>query len=577
MRLIREFCLICIFLCATHSIEAAALSGTFQEAKSRADSLYGAEDYFPASIAYEYAYFLAANPSQRVKANLSKVQALKQVGDFQKARNDIQRSMAFTADPHLRQDVLYEAAFCAYMTGAWRESLLHIQTMLFETNDKQVHSRLRLLTWLNLLHLEDFDGLADAIKADAGSADEPEIMLMAEEILQQIQYERPVRRGEARARRAATFFPGSGHLVAGEPWKGLLNASSQVVSLGTAALLLVNGYYIGTVTVGLNLFQSFYFGGIRQAGDLTRQRNSRVFDAFNSRVGHMLITFDQKLAEVTTASNHEPLMKMVEETLYALYAFEMDKADLISQLAMERFPDHYLSYFARSSYLWWLIISGEDTKENEQLYRAYMAEAMAKSRASLASEPSLADLFHVISLYAMQARLDMKNGAYIRALRHGRHAVHHLENSRGGEDSYQGLLLTSGLYNYMTVQAGKRYPFLKVYTLFFPEGDAELGLSQLHQATQTDYPVWQTEAHYFLMRIYLEMEMMPSEALPHARWLTEQYPSNLIYQYYHLLALKALGDKTKVAEKKRDIYFEATNNQQLSSTQVNHFLMLTGQ
>ena len=569
--------MICIFLCVTLSTEATYYSGRFQEAISRADSIYRAGDYFPASIAYEHAFFLAGDPTQRATANLGKIQALKQMGDFQKARNDVQRSLAFRAEAQIRQDILYEAAFCAYMTGAWRESLLHIQTMLHETDHRHLYARLRLLTRLNQLQLEDFEGLADAIRADAAAATDPDITLMAGAILQQIDEERPVRRGESRARRAATFFPGMGHMVAGEPWKGLLNASSQVASLGTAALLLLNGYYIGTVTVGLNLFQSFYFGGIRQAGDLTRLRDMRVFDAYIGRVGDMLITFDQMLAEAEAASNDESLIRLVEETLYALYAFEMEKADLISLLALERFPDHYLSHFARSSYLWWLIISGEDSKENEQLYRAGIAEAIVKSRTSMATEPSLDDLFHLISLYAMQARLDMKNGAYIRALRNGRNAVNHLESSRGYEDSYHGLLLTSGLYNYMTVQAGRKYPFLKIYTLFYPEGDAALGLRQLHRATLSDNLVWQTEAHYFLMRIYLEMEMMPAEALHHARWLTAQYPSNLIYQYYHLLALKELGDEAEIAEKKRDIYMEATSNQQLSSAQVNHFLSLTGQ
>lgn len=569
--------MICIFLCVTLSTEAAYRAGRFQEAWARADSLYRAGDYFPASIAYEYAFFLAANPTQRATANLGKIQALKQTGDFQKARNDIQRSLTFHADEQIRQDILYEAAFCAYMTGAWRESLLHIQTMLHETDDRRVHARLRLLTRLNHLQLEDFESLADAIRADAAAATDPDITMMARAILDQIEEERPVRRGEERARRAATFFPGMGHMVAGEPWKGLLNASSQVASLGTAALLLMNGYYIGTVTVGLNLFQSFYFGGIRQAGELTRMRDMRAFDTYISRVGDMLITFDQMLTEAEATRSDEPLIRLVEETLYALYAFEMDKADLISQLALEQFPDHYLSHFARSSYLWWLIISGEDSKENEQLYRAGIAEAIMLSRTSMETEPSPSDLFHLISLYAMQARLDMKNGAYIRALRNGRNAVSHMERSRGYEESYQGLLLTSGLYNYMTVQAGRQYPFLKIYTLFYPEGDAELGLLQLHQATLANNRVWQTEAHYFLMRIYLEMEMKPLEALNHARWLTKQYPSNLIYQYYHLLALKELGDEAEIAGKKRDIYMEATTNQQLSTTQVNHFLILTGQ
>lgn len=593
MKLISVFFLICIFHCATPSIRQSVAGGSAawaalrpaepgmvaatsdSQVLAKADSLFQAGDFFVASIAYERAFYQATDMHVRTLANLGKVQANKQLGNYQKALDDIQRSLTYTADPEVRLQVIYEAAMCAYLAGAYRESLMHIHLINHQYRDKAVHKKLRLLEGLNLVQLEEWDNLIDFVNDQTHGVNARVVLDAVASLHDQLDPEaRPTVKKPQKARLLSTFIPGMGHLYAGDPGKAFLNASSQALSLGTAALLLLNGYYIGTVTLGLNLFQSFYFGGIRQAGTLAESRNERMTERYKRQLSEGIIELERSLVEAEEQASQASLPGMLEETFMAIYAFKLAVADSISKQIVVMSPDHYLAHFARANYYWWMMISGASADAYEKHYKTSISQSLAFAGNHLATHDDPADLFYLITMYAMNARLDVKNGAYIRALRHGRGAINHVEQSQGLESIYQGFYLTSGLYHYITVKAGQRYPFLKIYSLFYPEGNLELGLSQLHQATRSDYVIWQTEAHYFLMRIYLEMENEPRLAQTHATWLTSRYPSNLIFQYYHLEVLNALGDLPAVQKKKADIRQEAARNHYISAAQRDYFLLL---
>jgi hypothetical protein len=102
-----------------------------------------------------------------------------------------------------------------------------------------------------------------------------------------------VERNPEKARMLSTFLPGSGHLYSGKPGAGLLNGFSQLASLGIAGILAYNQMYIAGVIAGLGMFQSFYFGGIRQAGELTEERNQREMLAYQESLLALLVELYQ--------------------------------------------------------------------------------------------------------------------------------------------------------------------------------------------------------------------------------------------------------------------------------------------
>lgn len=270
MKWTNAFCLICISLCGMPSKEVNAQT---EQLMKRADSLFASENYFEASIAFERVYFEADAAASRVNANLKKAQALKQLGEYGKALRDLRRSMTFQGEDSVRRELLYEMAFCAYMDGNPGDAsglLKQFRHHYGQDSEQRVY----LLEGLVLLELERWDALSDHLHAWVMSyADDPQLapkkVAKYETIL--LEAGKGDFRDPGKARMWSTFVPGAGQLYAGDPGWGALNVASQLASLGAFALMAWNGYYIASVFAGLGPFQAFYFGGIRQAGNLAEE------------------------------------------------------------------------------------------------------------------------------------------------------------------------------------------------------------------------------------------------------------------------------------------------------------------
>ncbi len=281
--------------------------------------------------------------------------------------------------------------------------------------------------------------------------------------------------------------------------------------------------------------------------------------------------------ELKSAPQNLSAEEYFNRTLLSLYQFDFQKADSLSSLMNAHHPGHYLSAFSRTHYYWWMLISHAEPKPWEEKYAGSVAHSIAAIDPVIERSFTYNDVFYFINIYAMQARLSLKNGKLIRTMQSLRNCIYHLELSFGREHIHSGFYLTSGLYNYMTAHAVKKYPFLRLYALFYPEGDQSLGLEQIIMAAQSENDVWKTEARYLLMRLYLEVEENPGKALEYALWLTEEYPLNLIYRYYHLLILKNLDKEDQVVLIKEELGAMARANRNISSEQRDYFLELKKQ
>ncbi len=295
MRSTSVFCLICIFLCATHSTDAASKNDTLFQT---ADSLFEAGDYFVASIEYERIYYFSEDPRYRFLANLHKARALKQKGEFARARNDLQRSVTARVEEELRFQLFYEMAFCAYMSGDFSDALSLIRQIHHYFGNHPDIGQIYLTQALTYLRLESWDELRNHaghwVENHEYANEKAKELLKA--LSAKIETENiPSPTEPKKARMWSTFLPGSGHLYAGEPAWGALNAFSQAFSLGIAGVLIWNGFYIAAGTGGLGMFQSFYFGGIRQAGELAERNSRSEMEQFKNNVAHLLFSIENAL------------------------------------------------------------------------------------------------------------------------------------------------------------------------------------------------------------------------------------------------------------------------------------------
>lgn len=284
---------ICIFLCVIFSVKGKVQAQ--EDVFSGGDLLFARGQFFEAAIAYERVFYSAEDASLRVLANLRKSQALKQQGEYARVVYDLQRSLPYAPDDSLRAAILYEMAFCSYMSGVYPQARSLLQQLEVQYPQSYQAQAISLLKGMVLVKMKDWEGLEEYLDGlQAGQTSDAVKDTLAGELRFLLgEDQRPVERQPEKARLWSTFLPGAGHLYAGEPGQGILNGFSQLASLGVAGLMAYNQLYISGFIVGLGLFQSFYFGGIRHAGELTEERNLREMNAYQQSIQELLLGIHQ--------------------------------------------------------------------------------------------------------------------------------------------------------------------------------------------------------------------------------------------------------------------------------------------
>jgi tetratricopeptide (TPR) repeat protein len=256
---------------------------------------------------------------------------------------------------------------------------------------------------------------------------------------------------------------------------------------------------------------------------------------------------------------------LAKNAIQAMQNFHFTSADSICSLMERNHAHSYLTHLTRANYYWWHIISQEYDSELEKKYLNSLDKA--QRAIVLSDQAEYSDIFYYINIFALKARLDVKNNEYLRAVNHLRRCIVYIEKSLGNESMMTGLYLTSGLYNYVADYGVTKYPFFRVYTWLYPKGCMTTGIQQLKTAAESDDNVISTEAHYFLMKIYLELENNYNMAQQHSKWLINRHPDNLIYLYHHYEIIAKLEQRTKAELIKKDFFIRLGNHGHLHHCQ----------
>lgn len=285
MKLKTKFYLICIFLCEFFSINAENIF-------EKADSLYNIKNYQFAAIEYERIYFENfENDSVKYNACLKKAETLMLMNDFSKARICIDRVSLAQLPDKFKPIFAYQSAFYAFLNDnineaeskiyiakhiASKDTSLLLYIYFLESNikshvGKYNESKESILQLIEIKHFKQntSDSLKSIVNNYFKKKNTPNI------------------KSEKIARAWSTFLPGSGQLYAGAFWNGVFSGGLQFSSLAGAAYLFYKQYYITGFSMGLGLFQAFYFGGIRNASRLVIKNNQKKQIIFNQKINNL--------------------------------------------------------------------------------------------------------------------------------------------------------------------------------------------------------------------------------------------------------------------------------------------------
>ncbi len=231
-------------------------------------------EYRAASVESERIFFHSHDRLIRMQAILARTWALKHLGDYNQAFENLRRASPRDLPPELQYLIHHERTLLMYLREDW-EGVLAESARL--NNLVQDHGW-RLLTGylpiLALLELERWDESGTKMKAYLNELGVPASLPSSP----------PDHISPRKAVLLSTFIPGSGQIYAGKTGEGLGSAGLQLAALGWGAYNVYNGFYATALFTGGGLFQAFYFGGIDRAEYHAVGRNRKAAEDYKRAV-----------------------------------------------------------------------------------------------------------------------------------------------------------------------------------------------------------------------------------------------------------------------------------------------------
>lgn len=266
----------CTFLCAIFIINA-------QDTKllAEADSLFSAQQYFEASVAYERILFSGSNTIDRYYAINRKTQCLKQQRLFDQAVNFLKPYLTETLPDSARYQLFTEQIVCAYLAGNYENAVSVVEQTNIQFSSRKPDPKLLLIEILSLNKLQQWNKAAEVYTAffNAGKSATHENPYLKLPRLKSIN----------KAQWLSTFIPGAGQIYAGKPLEALVSIIIQGAGLYYGITSFLNHYYLSAWLGGAGLFGSFHMGGVRRSEVLVNQYNQKQAEGFNRYVEELLL------------------------------------------------------------------------------------------------------------------------------------------------------------------------------------------------------------------------------------------------------------------------------------------------
>ena len=221
----------------------------------RYETLMSSSAWRAAAVEAERIHFFADDRITRAQAILARTWALKHLGEYSEAFDNLRRATPRGLPDELQYRIHHERALLMYLNGDREAVRAEISRL-----NQVVHRRdWQLLSgYISILALLELHQWEEAEKEMLAYFDELGIEAV-------IPFSPPSTKNPRKAILLSTFLPGTGQMYAGKTFEGLGSAGLQVTALGWGVYNVLTGFYATAFLTGGGLFQAFYFGGIDRA------------------------------------------------------------------------------------------------------------------------------------------------------------------------------------------------------------------------------------------------------------------------------------------------------------------------
>jgi len=224
-----------------------------------------------------------------------------------------------------------------------------------------------------------------------------------------------------------------------------------------------------------------------------------------------------------------------------LYNLNFTQAQQIADQMVREYPKEPASWFMNALGYWWRIALNDQTTTYDDAFYASIDSCLKYCDRLEKIETAREEyLFFTFMSYAFRARLHANREDWFKSVNAARKCLPYLFDGKKLENPKDEFLFGIGLYDYYAEYYPEENPAVKPLIALFPSGNTQKGIEELRQ-TSNSRNFAQTEAMYFLMRIYAEEQNKPSLALMYAERLQERYPENTLFLSWKIRILYKLN------------------------------------
>lgn len=235
-------------------------------------------------------------------------------------------------------------------------------------------------------------------------------------------------------------------------------------------------------------------------------------------------------------------MELVQQGVDYIYNVQPDSANAIIEQVEMRLPDHPVVPMMRALNVLWANIPVVTIDSVFSEFSDHLEEVIRLSiRIDGGRQEDPEAIFFEMSARGLLAEYYADDGHYMKALNEASKAYYLVKAGFKLSKEVPEFLLTTGIYNYFREKYPERHPIYKPLLWFFKNGDVELGIQQMQEATEKAV-LSRVEAYVYLAYVYLRYEYEPKKAQRYLRELNRRYPLNPYIQAKYLESLTPEND-----------------------------------
>lgn len=264
----------------------------------------------------------------------------------------------------------------------------------------------------------------------------------------------------------------------------------------------------------------------------------------------LLLTI-QTLAQNYDWVRHDSLVKAGVNQIYGI---EFDKAEKTFDVVIKEYPTHPSGKFFKAMITWWRILLDLDNESMDEKFYNQLEEVIDMCDDILdKNEKNVDAMFFKGGSLGFRGRLLGIRESWLKAALDGKDGLALVYKAYQADPKNVDVQLGFGIYHYYAEVIPQKYPAVKPFMVFFPQGDKKRGLKELENVAWNGRYA-RIESRYFLMTLNFQFEEDMEEARKWGRLLLSEFPNNPNFQKYYGLTYVKENNYEEAAKIFRDIY-----------------------